>query len=385
MKLNIGVIFGGKSVEHEISIISAVEAMGYIDESRFNVVPIYIDKENNWYTGFHFRDILNYRDIALVKRYGKKVRLIKENKSFYLQSTGLLKRNINLIDLVLPIGHGAFLEDGSLQGYLKILGIPFAGSDVMGSAIGQDKVLMKQVLLANNINVTNFIWFYDYEYLNNKKDIIKRVETLKYPLYVKPASLGSSIGISKVINEESLNNAIKEAIKYDNKILIEEAVKNTKEVNVSVLGNYKKSEASDIEEINVDDEFFTFKEKYIDNYSKNISNKKKAKKLLSKEMIDDIKSTALKVFYVLNASGVARIDFLIDEKNKKFYVSEINTIPGSLSSFLWLPKKKTETELINDLLDIAVDKYKDNKTKIYAFDGNLLEKFDTLKGNKIKK
>ncbi len=383
MRVNVGVIFGGKSVEHEISIISAVEAMGYMDENKYNIIPIYIDKNNVWYTGYHFRDIINYRDMSLVKRYATRVSLVKTNHCFALQTMGIIKRNIKQIDVVLPICHGSYVEDGCLQGYLDMLGIPYAGSSVLASAIGQDKVIMKQILEQNNIPVPKYIWFYGYEYIKNKKAVIAKIADLKYPLYVKPASLGSSIGITKVLNEDGLNTAIKEAMKFDKKIIVEECIKNTKEVNVSVLGNYEDCEASDIEELNISDEFFSFKEKYIENYSKILKKNKKAKPLLSKEMMEDIKKYAIATFKALTASGVARVDFLIDEKSQKIYVSEINTIPGSLSAYLWLAKKKNQEELILDLLNLAFKEKKDEKELTYAFEGNLLEKFDSLKGKKI--
>ena len=167
MRLNIGVIFGGKSVEHEISIISAIEAMANIDENKYKVVPIYIDKNNDWYHGMHLKSILHFRDIDLVKRYATKVSLVKRGKSFILESQGFFKKNICVIDIVLPIGHGTYLEDGSLQGYLKMLGVPFAGSSVLASAIGQDKVIQKDLLKQNNIPVCNYVWFYDFEFEKN--------------------------------------------------------------------------------------------------------------------------------------------------------------------------------------------------------------------------
>ena len=251
MRLNLGVIFGGKSVEHEISIISAVEAMANIDTNKYRVIPIYIDKENNWYTGEHLKEILHYRDIELVKRYAKKVSLVKRGKSFILESQGFLKRNLFVIDLVLPIGHGAFVEDGSLQGYLSMLGIPYVGSSVLGAAIGQDKVIQKELLKQNNIPVCDYVWFYDYEFEKNRNEVLNRISTLKYPLYVKPATLGSSIGITVAKDEKELIKGIKDAVKLDRKILIEEQVNNVKEINISVLGDYEKQSVSEIEEINV--------------------------------------------------------------------------------------------------------------------------------------
>lgn len=385
MKINVGVIFGGKSVEHEISIISAVEAMGYMDTNKYNVIPIYIDKDGTWYTGEHLKDIINYRDIELVKRYAKKVCLIRKDKSCILQSLGLFKKTINIIDIVFPIGHGLYMEDGSLQGYLNMLGVPYVGSGVVASAIGQDKVFMKQILSCNNIPTTNYIWFTSKEFSSNKKKVLEKINTLSYPMYVKPANLGSSIGISRVTSEQELVAGIKEAIKFDNKIIVEEEIKHVKEVNISVLGTYDNLETSELEEINVNDEFFTFKEKYVENYSKVVKKGKKVNPLLSKEMVEDLKEYAINTFKAINARGVARIDFLIDDKTKKIYVSEINTIPGSLSLYLWLPKKKSQNELINDLINIAIEEYKNKQNLILSFNNNLLDKFDILDGKKLKK
>lgn len=385
MRLNIGVIFGGKSVEHEISIISAIEAMANFDDNKYKVIPIYIDKDNTWYTGEHLKDILHYRDINLVKRYAKKVSLVKRGKSFILESQGFFKKNICVIDIVMPVGHGSYLEDGSLQGYLNMLGVPFIGSSVLASAIGQDKVVQKQLLEFNKIPICNYVWFYDYEYEKNKKEVLGRIATLNYPLYVKPSSLGSSIGITLVKDEKDLNKAIKEAMQFDRKILVEEQVKNVKEANISVLGTVEKQSVSEIEEINTNEEFYSFKEKYVDGYRKTCKKNEKCKPLISKEMMEDMKSYALKTFKVIGASGVARIDFLIDDKNKKIFVNEINTIPGDLSSYLWMAKKVSQPELIENLIKIAVAEQKKKDCKIYAFPGNLLEEYDILKGEKLAK
>lgn len=385
MRLNIGVIFGGRSVEHEISIISAIEAMYNMDDSKYKVIPIYIDKDNTWYTGEHLKDILHYRDIDLVKRYAKKVSLVKRGKSFILEQQGFFKKNLCVIDMVFPIGHGAFLEDGSIQGYLNMLGVPFVGSGVLASSIGQDKVVQKQLFEFNNIPVCKYVWFYDFEYEKNKKDVLSKISTLNYPLYVKPASLGSSIGISLVNDEKELNKAIKDAISFDTKIIVEEKVNNVKEVNISVLGTYEKQSVSEIEEINTNSEFYSFKEKYVEGYSKTCSDAKKLKPIISKEMIEDMKKYAIDAFKAIGCSGVARIDFLIDDKNKKIFVNEINTIPGDLASYLWMAKKMNMEELIDNLIKIAVSNQKIKDSKILAFPGNLLEAYDVLDGNKINK
>ncbi len=384
MRLNIGVIFGGKSVEHEISIISAIEAMGYADENKYKIIPIYIDKDNTWYTGEHLKSIINFRDIDLVKRYAKKVALVKIDKSFALQRLGLFKKNLCVIDIIVPIGHGAYLEDGSLQGYLNMLGVPYAGPSVLGAALGQDKVIQKELLSFNNIPVVNYTWFYSFE-LNDKKLVQERLSKLKYPVLIKPSSLGSSIGIEIAEDEKDFFKKVKNTMKYDKKILVEEKVNNVKEINISVLGNYKKVEVSEIEEINSNDNFYSFKEKYVNNFSKIQEKDKKTKPIISKEMIEDMKEYAINTFKVLDGNGVARIDFLINDKTKEIYVNEINTIPGSLSSYLWKAKRKDQTELFDDLISIAVDNKKDDEQLQKVIPGNLLERFDSLKGDKLKK
>ena len=384
MRLNIGVIFGGKSVEHEISIISAIEAMGYADENKYKIVPIYIDKDNTWYTGEHLKSIINFRDIDLVKRYAKKVALVKMDRSFVLQKLGMFKKNLCVIDIVVPIGHGAYLEDGSLQGYLNMLGVPYAGPSVLGAALGQDKVIQKELLKVNNIPVVNYTWFYSYE-LSDKKLVQERLSKIKFPVFIKPSSLGSSIGIEIAEDEKDFFKKVKNTMKYDKKILVEEKVNDVKEINISVLGNYKKVEVSEIEEINSNEDFYSFKEKYVNNFSKTQEKDKKTKPIISKEMIEDMKEYAINTFKALDGNGVARIDFLINDKTKKIYVNEINTIPGSLSSYLWKAKKKNQTELFDDLIAIAVDNKKDDEQIQKAIPGNLLERFDNLKGTKLKK
>ena len=385
MRLNIGVIFGGKSVEHEISIISAVETMYNMSDDKYKVIPIYIDKDNTWYTGEHLKSILHYRDIALVKRYAKKVSLVKRGKSFILESQGLFKKNLCVIDMVMPIGHGSYLEDGSLQGYLKMLGVPFVGPNVLASAIGQDKVIQKQLLEYNKIPVCKYVWFYDFEYTKKKEEVLKKIKSLKYPLYVKPSSLGSSIGITLVNDQKELDKAIKLAIQFDKKVLVEEKVSNVKEANISVLGNIEKQSVSEIEEINTNKEFYSFKEKYVDGYNKNCKKEELNKPIVSKEMLEDMRTYAIKTFKAIEASGVARIDFLIDDKNKKIFVNEINTIPGDLASYLWRPKKVSFEELIDNLVKITIDERKKSDAKTKVFSGNLLEGYDVLEGNKLAK
>ncbi|MFA5409559.1 MAG: D-alanine--D-alanine ligase, partial [Bacilli bacterium] len=265
MKLKIGVIFGGESVEHEVSIISAVQAMKALNPDKYEIVPIYITKEKEWYTGNALKEIENYQDLDNLKRYSKRVVLYNRKGVFVLQSQTGLRRVINEIDMALPIVHGVNIEDGTLAGYLNLVGIPFAGSDIYASVVGQDKIFMKQIFEAEKMPITKYEWFFDSEYKDDPKPIIDRIKKLNFPVIVKPSKLGSSIGISKVKTIEELEGAIESAMQYDPKVVVEEMVQNLVEVNCSVLGNYEYQQTSEIEEVISSDEFLTYKDKYLGN------------------------------------------------------------------------------------------------------------------------
>ena len=393
MRIKLGVIFGGETVEHEVSIITAVQAMEHINESKYEIIPIYISKDRIWYTGAMLRDIDVYKDFNELKRYARQVVLTKTDKGFFLQSTkGLFKRNITDIDIAFPIVHGNNAEDGTLQGYLDSVGIPYVGSRVLGSALGQDKVVMKQVFKDMNLPIVDYIWFFDNEYANDPDEIFKKVKKMGYPVIVKPATLGSSVGITYVHDETELGLAIEEAIKYDVKIVIEKAVKNLTEVNCSVFGNYTHQETSVIEEVTSDEEFLTFKDKYVGGSKGKLKGASKgmasASRIIpariSESMEKDIKETSMKAFKALNLSGVCRIDYLIDKKENKFYINEPNTIPGSLSFYLWEPTGKKYEDLLDEMITLAIKDYKNRSKKIYSFESNILSNYGVkgLKGLK---
>ena len=396
MKIKLGVIFGGESVEHEVSVISAVQAMESIDEERYDIIPIYISKERIWYTGAMLRDMDVYKNFDDLKRYAKEVVLTKKGDKYYLQSTkGMFRKDITDIDITFPIVHGNNVEDGSIQGYLESTGIPYVGSHVLGAALGQDKVLMKQVFESNDIPVVPYTWFYDYEYEENNSSILEKINKLKYPVVVKPATLGSSVGITYVKTDSDIKDAIKEAIKYDNKIVVEKAVSNLVEVNCSVLGNYKHQDTSALEEVLSDNELLTYADKYIGgskgklkgamNSSKGMASTSRIiPARIDKKVEEKIKDISVRAFKALNLSGVCRIDFLIDGKTNDVYINEPNTIPGSLAFYLWEPVGKGYKELLSDMINIAIKDYKEKHKKTYSFDTNILSNFNGLKGAKGK-
>ena len=401
MKIRLGVIFGGESVEHEVSIISAIQAMNKMDSEKYEIIPIYITKDRQWYTGEMLKEIETYSDLSLIKRYAKNVVLYEDNGKFVLQNKKGFRRIVKEIDMVFPIVHGTNVEDGVLQGYLESIGIPFVGGDVYASAVGQDKIFMKEIFRENDLPVCDYAWFYDTEYEDDNEKVLARVEKLTYPVIIKPATLGSSVGIKTARNKEELKVAIDEAIKYDHKIVVEKLVENLMEVNISVLGNYSNQQVSAIEQVIPTKDFLTYEDKYLGSSKTKgkIGGKFKASKgmvstsrvipaPLPKKMKEEVEKVAVGAFKALGSSGVVRIDFLVYEKEKKIYINEVNNIPGSLSFYLWEPIGKEYTELLDDMINIGIRDYKMRIAKTHSFDTNILKGFAEhggLKGMKGSK
>ncbi len=390
MKIKVGFIYGGNSVEHEISVISAVQAMEYLDDDKYEVVPIYITHDRKMYTGGMLTDIESYKDFSLIKKYGKRINLINKDGRIILQGGRIFKREINYIDIAFPIVHGSGCEDGSIAGYLETLGIPYVGSKVCSSAVGQDKVFQKQIFSCNDIPVVNYTWFFDNEYDSDREGVINKINNLSYPLIVKPANLGSSIGISYVENKDMLSKAIEEAISYDSKILVEEVVSNLCEVNQSVLGTTSKCMTSLIEEVIKEDDILSYKDKYLSNGklsgSKGMASTRRIMPArISDKLSSEIDDISKRVFKCLNNSGVVRIDYLIDNKSKKVYVNEINTIPGSLSYYLWEGKNISYYELLDMLITNEIKDYKKKMKKMSSFKTNILSNYGMYGTKGIKK
>lgn len=387
MKIKLCVLFGGRSVEHEVSIITALQAINKIDKVKYDVIPIYIDKEGHWYTGNMLLDIEIYKDLDLLKRYAKEVVLYKKDDRFVLQNKkGLFKSIITDVDLAFPIMHGTNGEDGTLQGYLETVGIPYCESSVYASVLGQDKIFQKQILRENNVNVVKYKWFFDKEYLSDPDKIIKSIK-IDYPVIIKPATLGSSVGIGIAHNDLELRECITEAIEYDSKILVEQVIENLKEVNISVLGNSENQELSVIEEVGSKNELLTYEDKYVGGgKTGKLKGMASAKRKIPAELPIDIeksiKRQAIDAFRALNMNGVVRIDFLIDETNNIAYVNEVNTIPGSLSFYLWEKTNKNYPELLDDIINLGIVYYKNKSRKTTTFKSNILEGFNGIKGVK---
>ena len=390
MKIKIGVIYGGETVEHEVSVISALQAMNNLNEDKYDIVPIYISKDRIWYTGHMLRDIEFYKEFEDEKKYATKVMLYKKGKTFLLQrTTGIFRKDITDLDVILPVVHGNNVEDGSLAGLLDSIGIPYVGSHVLGGALGQDKVVMKQVMESVNLPIVPYTWFYDSEYLDNKENILKEIEKIGYPVIVKPATLGSSIGIEVAKNEKDIESKIEDAMEYDTKIVVEKVIENLTEVNASVLGNYEYQKVSPLEEVMGEDEILSFADKYLGNAkskgtaSKGMANTSRiVPARIPEKLTKEIQDTAKQVFKVLNLSGVCRVDFLIDNKENKFYVNEPNTCPGSLSFYLWKEAGMKYSELLDEMVSIAIKEYKHKNQKTMSFKSSIFDGFNGSKGLK---
>lgn len=381
MKLKIGVIFGGKSLEHEMSIITALQAMEHIDTDKYEIIPIYITKDLVWYSSGCLRYIDSFNNYNLIEKYAKKVNLVNKNGRFILQTSGLIKRELTELHLVIPMVHGAGVEDGSIQGYLEMIGIPYVSNNLYSSVICQDKVFSKQLLEHNELPTVKYVWFYDNEYNKNKEILFKKIDTLAYPLIVKPATLGSSIGIRTVHNKEELDTIIKEVLKYDRKIVIEEKIENVLEYNISILKTNDKLYISAIEEIETNLEYREYIDKYnLDNYlNGNIVRTTPAK--ISEKMNDEIIDLAKKTINLLNNTGLSTIDFLYDKTKKQLYIDEINSIPTCFSHHLWEEANISYKELFTIMINDAIKNFNKDNEMITTMDMSVLK---NLKNSDIR-
>lgn len=398
MKIKIGVFFGGKSVEHEIAVITMSQAISSINREKYEIIPIYISKEGILYTGKDLLDLGKYKDMEKLLKGCSKVTLVNDGeavKVIKVPAPRLGKQEINRIDVAFPIMHGTNGEDGTIQGYLNLLSLPYIGPDIVASGIGMDKIFMKKVLKESGIPVVEYDSFYSMEFVEKEKEIIARInKKLKYPLIVKPANLGSSVGISKVKTKKDLTEAIEFAMEFSDRILVETAVQNLKEINCSVIGNLTETEASVCEEPYFSDDILSYSDKYMGGTKTKglkagksqgkgmaVSDKKLPADISNKKR-DEIQELARKTFTTLGCSGVGRIDFLMDTKTKKVYVNEINTIPGALSYYLWEASGKSFEKEIDQLVDIALTRDREKKKLTFSYDQNILAMQGGTKGSK---
>ena len=388
MKLNVGVLFGGNSVEHEVSIISASQAMAAFDAERYHVVPLYLSKDNQLYSGPQLMDIKQFKNLKSIQRKVPQVSIYKDKQNIFVQSIKAHPwHRTQRIDVVVPVVHGTHCEDGSVQGYLETLGIPYAGSDVIGAAMGQDKIFMKMAFAYHNLPLVPWLYFDVKDYEEDKGTLINKIAKLGYPVVVKPARLGSSVGISFVNAEDEIDEAIIDALQYDMRIIIEKAVQNLREINCSVLGDELAAKASVLEEVMKVDEILSYKDKYQgSSKSKGMASTSRiCPAELDEATTNKTQALALQSFKILGCAGVVRIDFMMDAKANEIYINEVNTIPGSLAFYLWEKSGLRFSDLMDALVDQAVNRMRRKAKMIFSFETNLLEGYGSKGSKRVKR
>lgn len=387
MKTNIGVFFGGCSTEHEISVISASQAMSAIDRSVYDVTPVYITKQGHWYTGDALFDVSNYRDIPSLLEKCTEVYMepVRDDYNLYTRKKKLFGSNVyTTLDVTIPVLHGAYGEDGTFEGILDAIAIPYAGCNVLASANGMDKITMKMILQACDVPVVDYVWFTDKQWFAQKDALIAKIEKeLGYPVIVKPANLGSSVGIGRAKDRTQLIDRINDAERYSTRIIVEHMIENLHEVNCSVLGDCDDYKTSVCEEPIKSGEILSYEDKYMGGTKGAKGMQASQKRIpadLPVEVSDRIRFLAGETFRVLSCHGVSRVDVIIDADNGNIYVNEINTIPGSLSFYLWEATGLPFDKLMDTLVKLALKRKREQSKKTISYDQNIFAMGGGVKG-----
>ncbi|MBC8229802.1 D-alanine--D-alanine ligase [bacterium] len=382
-KRNIAIIFGSRSAEHEVSIITAHQLISALDKNKYEIIPIYITKNGDWLTDEKLLNINTFTRGSLPnpstfdKAY---ISPSPQDRCIVREKSGLFRTRKRIpIDVAFPVMHGPHGEDGTLQGLLELAGIPYVGAGVLGSAVGMDKIVMKSIFRENDLPTVNYICFTVNEWKGKPEEILRIIEdSLNYPVFVKPANSGSSIGVSKAKNTDELKFALDVASQYDRRIIIDEGVEDVIEVNCSIMGNYDLV-ASVCEQPISTGELLSFDDKYTHEDGAT-SGMNGAERIIpapiSAELTNEIQELSKKAFRVLDCKGIARIDFLIDKKNQKPYLNEINTIPGSFSFYLWEHTEIEFPQLADKLIELALEVHKEKSQIMYSHSSNLLSRLD---------
>lgn len=388
-RIRVGVIYGGRSVEHEVSVITGIQVAYALDRERFTPIPIYVDKDGTWFTGDEFLNLEKYDDLKSLTAAATAVRPELDNTGLMrlqpLTNRWFSRKDPIIVDVVLVAMHGAEGENGALQGMFDVMGIPYTGCGVAASALGMDKALSKTICRAAGIPVLDDVVIEDRSWRGNEENWLDRAEsTLQYPFIVKPVRLGSSIGIERANNRSELEKILEETFRLDQTALVEPCIESLREFNCSVLGTVSHAEASVIEEPlrSGDDNVLSYAEKYQRRSKGGRKHRGHSSGMaalsrtipanIPKDTAQHVKQLAIDAFQALGCSGVARIDFLFDTKTEQIYFNEINTIPGSFSFYLWEPSGIPFNELLNRMLSIARERHRNMLGKVRSYETNLL-------------
>ena len=378
---NIGVIYGSRTCEHDVSIISALQAAQALDTKNYNITYIYIGREGTWYTGEALADVKFYEhfDAAKLTRVlpaGENGKLVlyhlPEKKKLF---GGAAAERVAVLDVVMPVLHGLNGEDGTLQGMLELFDVPYTSAGVMGSAVGMDKITMKLLFKGCGFPVIEGVWFDRGRWSRERDGVMDECEDrLGFPLIVKPANLGSSIGINVAHDRQQLEDAIETAVAYDHRVLVEKAITPLREVNCAVLGYGDDVETSELEMPVTQEEFLTFEGKYTRN-AKGAGGMASQVRVIpapiSEKAAQTVRDLAVRAFHAMDLKGVVRIDFILDE-NENVFINEANTIPGSLAFYLWEPKGISFAALLDGMVECAFSAWADRKASVFSHDSTLL-------------
>ena len=389
-KIRAGVFFGGPSVEHEVSVITAMQAIQAMDPQRYEVIPVYTTKSGELYTGAHLAQLESYRNIPEALKQAQKVVLQKEGKDVVLM---LAKQKrfgssiVTALDVALPIYHGTGGEDGVMQAHFERLGLPYTGPDVTSSAIGMDKWASKAMFKLHGVPCVEGVKVTQSQYFTDPEATAQTIEkAVGYPAIIKPYNLGSSVGIHKCRDRASLLDGLEDAFLYSQAVLAERAVQNLREINCAVLGDAEEARASVCEEpLNATD-ILTYADKYQSGGktgktgAKSGGGSKGMQSLarvvpadLSPEMTEKVQQLAIDAFRAIGACGCSRIDFLLDNQTGELFANEINTIPGSLAFYLWEKSGLTFTQLMDEMIRLALKRQRQQSLLHRSFETNLLQ------------
>lgn len=385
MKTRVAVLFGGHSVEHEVSIISGLQALAALDRTKYEPVPLYIGKDNTFYTGAHMGDIERYKDMKSCLAEATRVLLVPGDGGVDMVRYPMKKFGSNVVggfDVALPVVHGTNVEDGTLMGYLEMLGVPYAACDVTSSAVGMDKYLMKAALKQAGIPVLDSLQYTGKAYVLDPSSILQEIEEkIGYPVIVKPVNLGSSVGISRAADRAGLEEAMDLALRFSPRVLVERAVANLREINCAVLGDYEEARASVCEEPINSDDILSFRDKYLSGGKADktggakggmSSLKRRCPADIPPELTAQVQRLAVATFQALGCSGVSRIDFLNDKESGELWVNEINTIPGSLAFYLWEAAGVPFDKLLDEMIRLAFKRQREREALTFTYESNIL-------------
>lgn len=379
MKKTIAVIFGGRSAEHDVSIITAhipiIQSL--VASGQFDVWPIYISKDGSWYADQTMNDLNFFKHPDFERDLGmriKKIRLLFDH-GLQIVWPGIRQKTVG-IDVVFPAMHGTFGEDGSLMGLLRMAGVPFVGCDLFASAVAMDKMLTKHVLAAEGIPVVPFVWFTKHDWQNGKESWEEKIARLHWPLFVKPVHLGSSIAITKVKNDGELDNAVEVSLHYDDKVLVEESVENLIEVTLPIMGNDEPRLAG-VERPFNKAEFFDFDDKYLSGNKTGGGVNNQYSEIPAKidpDLTRQVEDLGRRTWHALGCTGIARVDFLIESITGQVYVNEVNTLPGSLYAHNWKTVGVSSVDLVTKLVSLAEERFESQQKLTHTFASDILQK-----------